>query len=39
MLWTMTVMAVFVFVALYFVKAGYGMFRTKAWGWLSLIHI
>ena len=26
-------MAVFVFVALYFVKAGYGMFRTKAWGW------
>ena len=32
-LWTMTVMAVFVFVALYFVKAGYGMFRTKAWGW------
>ena len=33
MLWTMTVMAVMVFIALYFVKAGYGMFRTKAWGW------
>ena len=32
MLWTMTVMAVMVFIALYFVKAGYGMFRTKAWG-------
>ena len=33
MLWTMTVMAVMVFIALYFVKAGYGMVRTKAWGW------
>lgn len=29
----MSVMALVVFVALYFVKAGYGMFRTKAWGW------
>ena len=32
-LWTMTVIAVFVFACLYFVKAGYGIFRTKAWGW------
>ncbi|MGN0280995.1 MAG: DUF1295 domain-containing protein [Prevotella sp.] len=29
---TMAGIAVFVFIALYFVKAGYGMFRTKAWG-------
>ena len=26
-------LAVIVFVALYFVKAGYGMFRTRSWGW------
>lgn len=31
-LWLMTALAGIVFVALYFVKAGYGMFRTKAWG-------
>lgn len=29
----MALMAVVVFVALFFVKAGYGMFRTKQWGW------
>ena len=28
----MSVVALFVFVALYFVKAGYGMFRTSSWG-------
>lgn len=28
----MSVVALFVFVALYFVKAGYGMFRTASWG-------
>ena len=27
------VLAVIVFIALYFVKAGYGMFRTRSWGW------
>lgn len=26
-------LAVIVFLCLYFVKAGYGMFRTKQWGW------
>lgn len=26
-------MAIVVFVSLYFVKAGYGQFRTKQWGW------
>ena len=31
-MWTMAVIAVFVFIALYFVKAGYGIFRTKQWG-------
>lgn len=31
-LWAMSVVALFVFVALYFVKAGYGMFRTSSWG-------
>lgn len=31
-LWIMSVMAFFVFVALYYVKAGYGMFRTPSWG-------
>lgn len=29
----MSGMALVVFVALYFVKAGYGMFRTPRWGW------
>lgn len=28
----MSVMALFVFIALYFIKAGYGMFRTAKWG-------
>ena len=28
-MWAMAVIAVFVFIALYFVKAGYGIFRTK----------
>ena len=31
-LWAMAGIAVFVFIALYFIKAGYGIFRTKAWG-------
>ena len=31
-MWAMAVIAVFVFIALYFVKAGYGIFRTKQWG-------
>ncbi|MGN1228535.1 MAG: 3-oxo-5-alpha-steroid 4-dehydrogenase, partial [Prevotella sp.] len=31
-MWTMAVIAVIVFIALYFVKAGYGIFRTKQWG-------
>lgn len=34
-LWAMSGVAVIVFVSLYFVKAGYGMFRTASWG-LSL---
>ena len=29
----MPVLAVFVFIALFFIKAGYGMFQTKQWGW------
>ena len=29
----MCVIAFFVFIALYFVKAGYGMFRTASWGY------
>ena len=29
----MLAMAVIVFVCLYFVNAGYGQFRSKAWGW------
>lgn len=33
MIWGMTAMAVVVFISLYFVKAGYGQFRTKQWGW------
>lgn len=28
----MSLVALFVFVALYFIKAGYGMFRTASWG-------
>lgn len=28
----MSVCALFVFIALYFIKAGYGIFRTKSWG-------
>ena len=28
----MSVLALFVFIALYYVKAGYGMFRSRAWG-------
>lgn len=31
-LWVMSAVALVVFVALYFVKAGYGMFRTASWG-------
>lgn len=31
-LWCMSGLALVVFVALYFVKAGYGMFRTPSWG-------
>lgn len=31
-MWAMAVIAVFVFITLYFVKAGYGIFRTKQWG-------
>lgn len=33
LLYGMSVLAVVVFVSLYFVKAGYGMFRTRSWGW------
>ncbi len=32
-LWVMSGMALLVFIALYFVKAGYGMFRSPSWGW------
>ena len=32
-LWVMSSVALLVFIALYFVKAGYGMFRTASWGW------
>ena len=31
-LWIMAGIAVVVFVALYFVRAGYGIFRTSSWG-------
>ena len=31
-LWVMSAVALIVFIALYFVKAGYGMFRTASWG-------
>ena len=30
---TMLIVAVVVFLCLYFVRAGYGIFRTKQWGW------
>ncbi len=33
LLWVMSGLALIVFVALYFVKAGYGIFRTSRWGW------
>ena len=33
MLYVLSFLAVIVFIALYFVKAGYGMFRTRSWGW------
>ena len=33
LLYGMSALAVVVFVSLYFVKAGYGMFRTRSWGW------
>ena len=32
LLWSMSGIAVIVFIALYFVRAGYGIFRTKQWG-------
>ena len=32
-LWAMSGIALIVFIALYFVKAGYGIFRTPSWGW------
>lgn len=32
-LWGMSGIALIVFVSLYFVKAGYGIFRTPSWGW------
>lgn len=33
LIYCMAVLAVVVFVSLYFVTAGYGQFRTKRWGW------
>lgn len=33
LLYIMPVLAVIVFIALFFIKAGYGIFRTKAWGY------
>lgn len=33
LLYVMSMLALVVFVALYFVKAGYGIFRTARWGW------
>lgn len=32
LLWTMSAIALVVFISLYFVKAGYGIFRTPSWG-------
>lgn len=33
LLWGMSLMAIGVFVALFYVRAGYGMFRNSRWGW------
>ena len=33
-LWVMIAIAIVVFVALYFVKAGYGKFISDKWGWM-----
>lgn len=33
LLYVMSALALVVFVALYFIKAGYGIFRTARWGW------
>ncbi len=33
LLWVMCILALVVFISLYFVKAGYGIFRTKNWGY------
>lgn len=33
LIWGMLILAVVVFVSLYFVTAGYGQFRTRQWGW------
>ena len=33
LIYCMVVLAVVVFASLYFVTAGYGLFRTKRWGW------
>ena len=32
----MSATALFVFIALYFIKAGYGMFRTASWAWMLM---
>jgi 3-oxo-5-alpha-steroid 4-dehydrogenase 1 len=32
-LWAMILVAIIVFIALYFINAGYGMFRSVKWGW------
>lgn len=37
-LWIMTLVAALVFIALYFVKAGYGMFVVQLGGFLSIIN-
>lgn len=33
LLWVMSVLAIVVFICLYFITAGYGQFRTKRWGY------
>ena len=33
LLYVMSALALVVFVALYFIKAGYVIFRTARWGW------
>lgn len=33
LLWSMSLMAIVVFIALFYVRAGYGMFRNARWGW------